>query len=256
MPYSSITHAYEGVANSDARARRDAIGRDAVNGTTGCGYAGSAIPLFLSLTPTVISLEKSIGNCQSWLAGNRPYAQTGIVMKISVKRIALVSLLIIIGLPLLFVSIIAGTIAYDGWRMSKGEYPLAASSDAKIGQFVLRLDRYAIHPFLAEYKRVLTVIDADGKARSRDLFTDTGGGGLLTVCETETGDLRLIDRFETNIVKTDGSLWASTDGEQGIVGTELVLEGGQPMQPGCRRLLGRFDRDDAGDYGFRSADDI
>jgi hypothetical protein len=177
-------------------------------------------------------------------------------MRISVKKIVLVSLLIIVGLPLLFVSVVAGSIAYDGWRMSKGEYPLADSSEAKIGRFVLRLDRYAIHPFLAEYKRVLTVTDASGKARSRDLFTDTGGGGLLSVCETENGDLRLVDRFETTIVKTGGRLWAAVEGEQSMAKAELASENIRRSQPGCKRMLGRFDRDDARNYGFRAADGI
>lgn len=177
-------------------------------------------------------------------------------MRIGVKKIVLVSLLVIVGLPILFLSIVAGTIAYDGWRMSKGEYPLADTSEAKIGQFTLRLERYAIHPFLAEYKRVLTVTDADGTTRSRDLYTDTGGGGLISICETANGDLRLVDRFETTIVKTDGRLWALTEGEQGMAKSELASEDSHRSQPGCKRMLGRFDRDDARNYGFRAAEGI
>jgi hypothetical protein len=178
-----------------------------------------------------------------------------IVMKISVKKIALVSLSVIVGLPLVVVALVAGTLAYDGWRMSKGDYPLADTSEAKIGQFVLRLDRYAIHPFLAEYKRVLTVTDASGVSRSRDIYPDTGGGGLVTICETKNGDLRLVDRFETNIVRTDGRLWDSAGGYRNMAKSERVSETGRPAQPGCERMLGRFDKEGA-NYGFRADDGI
>jgi hypothetical protein len=177
-------------------------------------------------------------------------------MKISVKKIVLISLLIVVGLPVLFVSLVTGTLAYDGWRMSKGEYPLADSSEARIGRFVLRLDRYAIHPFLAEYKRVLAITDGDGKSWSRDLFTDTGGGGLVTVCETNNGNLRLADRFEINIVRTDGRLWEDHHEAAEIARADFVSEPGHTSQPGCKRMLGRFDRDDARKYGFHAVEGL
>lgn len=175
-------------------------------------------------------------------------------MKISVRKIVLGSLLVIVGLPLLLISAFIGTLAYDGWRMSKGDYPLADSSEAQIGGMTIRLDRYAVHPYLAEYKRVVAVTGRDGSSRMVELPLDTGGSDVILACATAAGGVNLTDRFGSYSVAADGIDLPISAGipDPGDLNT-LFKPAGSELPIRCERFLGRFDRNAERNYGFLPA---
>lgn len=178
-------------------------------------------------------------------------------MRISVKRIIFVSLLVLVGVPCLLIALLVGSIAYDGWQMGKGNYPLADRTEARIATATLVLERYAIHPFLAEYKRILTVTDATGAARRLELPIDSGGGDMMLACGGSAGGLQLLDRFGAYGVidrgvefDAPGVVLSQNDMRDQF---ERVLTDRETIP--CYRYLGRFDRDSDRHYGFEAAEE-
>lgn len=171
-------------------------------------------------------------------------------MRLGAKRIVLVSLLAIVVIPVLMIT---GPILYDGWRISRGNYPLADRTEASVGTLSMTLERYVIHPYLAEYRRVLTVVTADGSKRVSELSTDTGGASRIDICELGDGDLRLSDRFGHYRLNRSGNLSPvqSASVSQSGPGGLVISAGISEEVPECVRKLGRFDRDAEGGYMFQ-----
>ncbi|MGF9562367.1 hypothetical protein [Neorhizobium sp. JUb45] len=160
------------------------------------------------------------------------------------------SLLSVAAIPIL---LIAGSVLYDGWRISRGDYPLADRTEAKVGALSITLERYVIHPYLAEYRRVLTVVMADGSKRVSELSTDTGGASRIDVCELGDGDLRLSDRFGHYRLNLAGNIMPvkTVSVSQAGPGGLVISAGVSGEAPQCVRNLGRFDTDAERGYMFQ-----
>lgn len=138
-------------------------------------------------------------------------------------------------------------------RMEAGDYPLADTSEVVIDGRTFRLERYAVHPFLAEYKRILTVRNADGAEFVSELNLDSGGAGRLAFCRIAEGEILISDRFGSYRVAENGEMEPLFDAtiskmlSDGSMESITVPE----RRPGCIKQLGAFDRDQHGDYGFQ-----
>ena len=171
-----------------------------------------------------------------------------------VVRALAIAFLAAVGLFLiLFVMLIVG-IVLEMRRMQAGDYPLADSSEVTIDGRKVRLERYAVHPFLAEYKRILTVVDATGAEVKTELDLDSGGAGRLALCRDAQRRIVMTDRF--------GSYRLADSGEAVPVSTATAIEllpngSTRPImqpdpKPECFDAIGAFDKDENGDYGFQA----
>ncbi len=144
-------------------------------------------------------------------------------------------------------------LALEMRRMKAGDYPLADSSEVTIDGRRIRLERYSVHPLLAEYKRILTVIDVSGVEARSELELDPGGGGRLALCRDAQGGIVMSDYH--------GSYRLTDSGEAIPLSTATVVEllpngSTRPVmlpeqKPECVDDIGAFDRDENGEYGFR-----
>lgn len=138
-------------------------------------------------------------------------------------------------------------------RMEAGDYPLVDTSEVVIDGRTFRLECYAVHPFLAEYKRILTVRSADGAEFANELDLDSGGAGRLAFCRIAEGAVLISDRFGSYRVVESGEIRPLFDATISKILSDGSME---PVaiperRPACIKELGAFDRDQNGDYGFQ-----
>jgi hypothetical protein len=175
-------------------------------------------------------------------------------MAIRWKRVALFSLLAVFAVPVGACALVVSRIVYDGWQMKRGNYPLEDTSEMTIGMFTIRYERYAVHPYLAEYKRVLTVSTPQRDPQVHELPLDVGGASRMSVCEIADGDTLFVDRFDGHVLHPNGgfqTLVLSRSPENEM--SDLAL--GDPSLPNCMQMLGVFDKDSAGRFRFIPKDE-
>lgn len=164
-----------------------------------------------------------------------------------------IAFLAIAGLSLVLIVAFLVGMVLEMRRMQAGDYPLADRTEVTIDGRRIRLERYSGHPFLAEYKRILTVVDATGAEVKTELDLDPGGAGRLALCRDARRRIVMTDDF--------GSYRLADSGEAVPVSTATVIEllpngSTKPiMQPEpkseCIDAIGAFDRDENGEYGFQ-----
>lgn len=175
----------------------------------------------------------------------------------ALRAIRLALVLVVSFLVLMFI-LMSGVFVIGGMlemrRMQAGDYPLADTAQVTIGGRTIRLDRYAVHPFLAEYKRVLSVRDGDGGTEIvSELDLDPGGAGRLAICTAAAGEIVLSDSLGAYRIVGGGQVHPVSD----VTILEILPDGsGKALarpekQPACIEDLGAFDRDADGHYGFQ-----
>lgn len=163
-----------------------------------------------------------------------------------------------IGILIVVILIFGGFLMIAGgfaWRASTSDPDnpsLADTTVATIAGVTVKLDRYAIHPVLAEYKRIVTVTPTGGKPLVTELEPDSGGMDRLAVCETTAGRIVMADRADTYELMDDGALRklnTSTIRQVLPDGSTVSILEPEPS-PACARHLGAFEKTAGGGYGF------
>lgn len=153
-------------------------------------------------------------------------------------------ILIVLGAAALFYLMHAASGVWDAMAESDTyaapDMPLTSkalkdSSVTTLDGVTLRLDRYHAHPFLAEYRMVLTVTGG-GKETVRELEMDPGGQSSVHVCSGLNGDLVV-----------SGNSWVVIS----AAGTVRPPEDPLSKATSCAKPRGRFAFPATGAYGFQ-----
>ena len=173
-------------------------------------------------------------------------------MSLAREKPFLVAIILILCVPVTLCTAFVIWYLVDLNKFARGDGPLAEISVAQVAGLTLELERHYAHPFLAEYKRALSVTDSRGVKTRHDLGNDPGGGGRLTVCQTATGDILLTDPFYAYRLSAEGQLQPLNT----AFAAKVMPDGGmKPVivpdtVPGCVKPLGAFDSTGDKSYGF------